>query len=111
MEEEIDYNFVEHADSTLYSIRLMTGDWAGVIYTYGRVSLKEDRRRDTAILSFDYRIDDVGDTSFTPEELEASVAFKNTIGDVLAGILSSEEIHIGKDATKSTDDNRKGTTP
>jgi hypothetical protein len=111
MEEEIDYNFVEHADSTLYSIRLMTGNWAGVIYTYGRVSIREDRRNDTAVLSFDYRIEDVGDTSFAPEDLETSDAFRNMIGDILADILSSEEIHIGKDATKFTDDNRKGTTP
>ena len=109
-EEGIDYNIVERADSDFYSIRLMTGTWAGIIYTYGRVSIKEDRKGDSATLAFDYRIEDVTGTPFVPELLESSVEFKNMIGDVLASILSKSEIHIGKDGAKSTDNNHKGTS-
>lgn len=109
-EAGIDYNFVERADSDFYSIRLMTGKWAGIIYTYGRVSIKEDKRSHSAVLSFDYRIEDVEGTPFVPALLETSVEFRNEIGDILAGILSESEIHIGKDGAKSTDNNHKGTS-
>ena len=106
--EGIDYNFVERAESDFYSIRLMTGKWAGVIYTYGRVSIQEDPRNDRATLSFDYRIEDTEGTCEVPSALEASVDFKNMIGDVLTDILSKSEIQIGKDGTKSSNDNHKG---
>lgn len=109
LQEGIDYNFVERAESEFYSIRLLTGKWAGVIYTYGRVSIKEDKRRDQATLSFDYRIEDTEGTPYVPSVLEASDGFRNMIGDVLANILSTSEIQIGKDGSKSADDNRKGT--
>lgn len=107
--EGIDYNFVERADSDFYSIRLLTGGWAGVIYTYGRVSIKEDPARDCAVLSFDYRIEDTEGTTHTAERLQSDVRFKNMIGDILANILSNSDIQIGKDGTESTDNNSKGT--
>jgi len=109
IKEGIDYNFVERTESELYSIRLLTGGWAGVIYTYGRVSIKEDPANDRAVLSFDYRIEDTEGTAHTADGLNADIRFKNTIGDILANILSNSDIKIGKDGIKSTDGNHKGT--
>lgn len=106
--EKIDYNFVERAESDFYSIRLLTGGWAGVIYTYGRVRIKEDPAADRAVLSFDYRIEDTEGTIHNAQSLQSDVRFKNMIGDILANILSNSDIQIGKDGTKSTDDNSKG---
>lgn len=107
--EGIDYNFVERADSDFYSIRLLTGGWAGVIYTYGRVSIQEDIAKGCAVLSFDYRIEDTEGTTHTVECLQSDIRFKNTIGDILVNILSNSDIQIGKDGIKSTDNNSKGT--
>lgn len=107
--EGIDYNFVERTNSDFYSIRLMTSQWAGIIYTYGRVSIKEDKRNDCATLSFDYIIEDVAGTEFVPAQLESCDDFRNMIGDVLTDILSKSEMNIGKDGAKSTNDNHKGT--
>lgn len=110
MTEGIDYNFVERAEAELYSIKLETGDWAGVIYTYGRVSIKEDPAEDRAVLSFGYRIEDTEGTSHDAKDLENDDRFKNMIGDILANILSESDIQIGKHGTGTGDDNHKGTS-
>ena len=95
MKETIDYNFVERDGAELYSVQLLTGEWLGVIYTYGRVSIKEDRWKKQATLHFDYRIEDTSQSDHFTDDLLRSTAFRNHIGDVLASILSKEDSHIG----------------
>lgn len=108
--EGIDYNFVERAESDFYSIKLLTSKWQGVIYTYGRVSIKEVPAEDRAVLSFDFRIEDTSEAAcLSAEVLQDDPEFKNWIGDILASILDNSDIQIGKDGTKSTDNNSKGT--
>lgn len=94
MQPKIDYNFVERHNSELYSIQLLSGQWIGVIYTYGTVSITENSNRDGATLSFDYKIEDT--SGLSEAELQASVGFKNHIGDILASILSEDSGRIGK---------------
>jgi hypothetical protein len=95
MKENIDYCYVERDASDFYSIKIKTGPWAGVIYTYGAVSIKEDEMNDIATLHFDYCIEDISETQFTQEELNDSADFKNMMGLVLEGILSETEFKIG----------------
>ena len=96
------YNFVERSESDFYSVKLLAGKWAGVIYTYGRVSIKEDQSMDHAVLSFDYKIEDTEGTSHVPSVLTASDEFRNFIGDVLVNILSNSDLQIGKDAKEQS---------
>lgn len=94
--EEIDYNFVERAESDLFSIRILTGKYAGVIYTYGRVAIKENQSSGTATLSFDYKVEDTEGADQTMTELNEDPDFKNHLGDILTNILSNGESKIGK---------------
>ena len=106
MIDETCYNFVERDESELYSVRLLKGEWLGLIYTYGRVSIKEDKWKKQATLAFDFKIEDTSECDHFKEDLEKSDRFKNYIGDVLAHILSQSDIHIGKiDGKEPTDDN------
>ena len=100
------YNFVERGDSEFYSIRILKGEWLGVIYTYGRVSIKENKRRGSATLSFDYKIEDTSESDHFKNDLENSPKFKNYIGDILASVLSESEGQIGNyDRQKSSNSN------
>lgn len=105
MKEEIDYNFVVRNTSGFYSIKLSTGKYSGVIYTYGGVSISENSSNDSATLSFDYKIEDTSESSFSASELNETDDFKNYIGDILVKILSDSEGQIGHDGSKSTDRN------
>lgn len=93
MTEGVDYVYVEHDAADFYSIRLKSGPFSGVIYTYGRVSIKEERGQ--ARLSFVFKIEDTIDCKFSKGDLESNADFKNYIGDVLADILSASEFQIG----------------
>jgi hypothetical protein len=95
MKERVDYVLVEKPSSEFYSIKLLTGNWTGVIYTYGTVSIKEDKANDTAVLQFQFKIDEC------PEEIDSdslmtNESFKNYIGDILSSILEQNEYKIGK---------------
>lgn len=95
--EGTDYNIVEREGCNLNSVKLLTGEWAGTIFTFGRVSIKEDKKTDTAVLSFDYRIEDESFSDHSKESLEANPRFKNYIGDILSSFLSESDYTIGKD--------------
>lgn len=91
MQENIDYNFVERLESELYSIKILTGDFADVVYTYGKVSIKEENGQ--GILSYDFRIEESNE--LLESELNSSEKFKNTLGDILVSILENQEFGIG----------------
>lgn len=93
-----DYTFVEKEDSELYSIKILSGPYSGVIYTYGVVSIKEGGG--TATLKFDFRIEE----NNGHVELDNHSEFKNQIGDILVSILEDQQAQIGN-ATKPTSDN------
>jgi hypothetical protein len=96
MIEHVDYKFVEKATSDFYSVKLLTGKFAGVIYTYGLVKLQENLESDSLTVQFDYKIED------TPlhcqpamGDLNTNVEFKDYIGDMLGHILSKKDGKIG----------------
>jgi hypothetical protein len=105
MKEGIDYVFVEHSTANFYSIKIKSGKFEGVIYTYGKVSFAEDKSNDNLKVSFDFRIEDVNESRHTLSFLENDDEFKNYIGDILSSILE-QEFHIGKiDEPESDNDN------
>jgi hypothetical protein len=98
-----DFVFVEHEAADFYSLKLKSGDFAGVIYTYGRVSLKEEKKQ--VRLSFTYKIEDTMECKYSKAELESSDAFRNYIGEVLAEILSTDQFQIGNNNGVQSSDN------
>ena len=101
------YTFVEKVDSDLYSIKILEGLYANIIYTYGKVTIEEDVENDLARLKFDFIIERAVDP-YTTKELETSDEFRNYIGNILTEILNNQDAQIGN-ATKSTDDNTQDT--
>jgi len=95
MKECVDYVFVEKASSDFYSVKLLTGQWTGVIYTYGTVNIREDKENDVAILQFQYKIEETPE-EFGSDALMESPSFKNYIGSILSCILEENEFKIGK---------------
>lgn len=102
MTEKKDYVFVEndlHTDQ--YSIKLLSGRWAGVIYTYGRTRLTEDKENDVLKISFVYKIERCPD-GMNSQSLDEDSDFKNYIGDLLNHLLSQSEFKIGNNDAKES---------
>lgn len=95
MKEGVDYVLVEKPSSEFYSMKLLTGNWTGVIYTYGTVSIQEDKENDVARLEFQFKIDECPE-GIDSESLMTNESFMNYIGDILASILEQNEFKIGK---------------
>ena len=85
---ENDYAFVEKPTSELYSVRLKSGQWSGVIVTYGKVSLKVNEDKETATLSFQFNVDEAP-APHNVEILEESNDFNNHLGDILSHIIQN----------------------
>jgi len=96
------YVFVEKADSDFTSIKVLTEDYNGIIYTYGKVKVSEPNGEcENAKLSFDYRVEEVPPVfGKTKKEIENDPDFSRFIGDVLVEILEDSV-----DNDRSSDDN------
>jgi len=102
MSENETYKLVYRADSDFYSVHLLEGKYKDVIYTYGKVSIGEERDDGRLPLKFKWKLE------FQPEELDedldSSEEFQNYIGDLL-----TELILESKSAGKNTDNNIEDT--
>ncbi len=99
--EGTDYRFVEKETSDFYSVQLLSGKWEGLVYTYGKVEIKEDPDKDFATLKFSYKIEECPDGMTIVEDEE----FNNYLGEVLANIIEESEFKIGENnGTKPADD-------
>jgi hypothetical protein len=78
-----DYEFYNLPESDLTGIRLLTGDYRGVIYLYGRVGIEE--KGVVAALQFDYNVINPG--NHTIEGLQSDEEFVTIIGDILRELL------------------------
>ena len=83
---EDDYTLVENPNHPLHGVKILRGEWKGVIIIYGTVSVKESPELDIATLGFTFQVQDPGD--FTVDELENDEAFKNYLGAVLQFIIT-----------------------
>lgn len=87
LKEGVDFSFdITEGLSSNVRIKLLKGDFEGVVYSYGRVSVEEDEKNDQAFLNFDF---DVIDNNCI-EGIENDILFKNHIGDVLTSIVLSQ---------------------
>ena len=83
------YTFVYRDKDNWTSILITKGNYEGVIYRYGRVSVSEKENNEGNLpLSFKFNVLDYN--NHNEEELNASVEFKDTIGDILVEILDEQ---------------------
>lgn len=85
-QENVEYSFntrIGGEESGLVGINLLVGEYEGVVYRYGKVSVEEDKENDRAYLSFEYDIIDPNNK----EDLENDLQFKDHIGNVLQSIM------------------------
>lgn len=81
--ENVDYRFIDFNDSEITGIELLTGNYAGVVYYYGKVKVSEDMG--IVRLQFAYNITQPG--NFTEEQLTSDEVFYTIMGDILSEIL------------------------
>lgn len=87
LKRDVDYKLVVPQDNTTQVyIELISGTFAGVIYSYGKVAVNEDVENDTASISFDYDVKE----SVGIEGLEENEDFKNHIGNVLVSMVMNQ---------------------
>lgn len=98
-----DYIVPEDKGTTIH-LKLISGEYSGTVYQYGKVKFEEAENGDV-YLQFVYNIIE---TPLNKEKLEKSTEFKNHIGDVLVNIMSKniEEgsiDEIGTDYSEESD--------
>lgn len=83
------FSYCESAASDLYAIRIKKGRYKGVIFTFGKVHLNEDKENDQLGVNFQYKIEESG-KRYTEEELVANTKFKEYLSYILRFILEEE---------------------
>jgi hypothetical protein len=97
--EGVDYVFViPEDDNNSVDIRINSGEYFGVVYNYGKVSVEEDRDNDQAYLAFEYNVVDPNGI----EDIESNIGFKNHIGDILSTIMV-KNMNMEKDSEVVTE--------
>ena len=81
-----DYKFIDFTDSELTGIMILKGDYAGVVYHYGKVRVKE--QGEFATLEFGYTIVNPGKHDI--DLLQKDDNFVTMMGDVLSEILMKQ---------------------
>ena len=97
------YTYVENKDKSWTGIGLTekAGMWQGVVYEYGKVSIIEDEKNDSASLQFEWNLLDsngLGKECFDDD-------FFNLIGDILQDLIK-DNIDEGS-FNDTSDDDRK----
>jgi hypothetical protein len=96
MIEGVDYCYIfPDNDKESVHVKLLSGQYEGVVYKYGRVGVMEEN--DTAYLQFNY---DVIESPI--EGIDADENFKNAIGDLLKQLMMRQlnnEGSIDEDGT------------
>ena len=83
------FSYCESAQSDLYAIKLKKGRYKGVIFTFGKVHLNEDKENNNLSVNFQYKIEDSG-KRYTEDELTANPKFKEYLSYILRFILEEE---------------------
>lgn len=81
--EGVDFKFIDFTDSELTGVMILKGDYAGVVYHYGKVKVKEQGA--LATLEFGYTIVNPGKHDI--DLLQKDDNFVTIMGDTLTEIL------------------------
>jgi hypothetical protein len=83
------FKFVERASSDLYSIKILKGRFKGIIFTFGKVSLNENKEDDQLGVDFQYAVEE-GNRRYPKEILNENLKFKAFLSKILIYILNEE---------------------
>jgi hypothetical protein len=83
----VDYVLIDSDDGTKTGVGIQTGEFAGVLYHYGKVRLSEED--DFARMTFSYTI--VSSPRIPIDDLIQDKNFHTFIGDILTEILLNQE--------------------
>ena len=81
-----DYKFVDFTNSNLTGIMVLKGEYAGVVYHYGKVRVKE--QGEFATLEFGYTLVNPGKHDI--DLLQNDDNFVTIMGDILSEILTKQ---------------------
>lgn len=85
LQENVDFKFVKGEDDSIF-LELLSGEYSGVVYRYGQVSVQEDEEKESASLMFEFQIVDSGDFDSLLDDSD----FKNHIGKILSTIVENQ---------------------
>ena len=80
-----DYTFSDDMKQDTVPIKLLSGPYKDVVYRYTKVSIREKKEDDTAILNFEYDLFKMGD--HTEMKLRRDSKFNEHIGLVLNTLI------------------------
>jgi hypothetical protein len=96
--ENIDFVFIDAPDDQLTLVKIISGDYSGIIFHFGKVSV--DLNGEQPRLKYEYTIVDYA--SKDQKELTSDEVFFTMLGDILVSII---ENNLGEvDAPSRTDD-------
>lgn len=95
------YVVVESKQDGLQAIKLTSGAFEGIIYTYGKVSFDEDEVNDKIHIRFEYDILDYNDKG-----LGNKAPFEQYIGDILQELIHEGIERNNLTYTGGVDENR-----
>ena len=84
--EGVDYRFIDFTDSELTGIQVIKGEYAGVVYHYGKVRVKE--QGEMGVLEFNYTLVNPGKHDI--DLLQKDEGFVTIMGDILTEILTKQ---------------------
>lgn len=91
---------VEREGEQFYALRITEGEYKNVIFTVAKVQLIENEEKTECKLKYNFKIDKVPE-QYSIKELDNSIDFKNTIGDILAYLLD-ESSKLNAEKSKET---------
>jgi len=94
------FDLVEHAEGAEghWCIKILDGDYAGLIYQYNTVNIEEEADEDGAVLHFSTTtIEKPDDLDLTPEQ------DKVILGDILVNIIAEQLEHMSENGTPDTE--------
>mgnify|MGYP003348273976 CR=1 FL=1 len=84
--EGVDYRFIDFTNSDITGIQIIKGEYAGVVYHYGKVRVKE--QGEMGVLEFGYTLVNPGKHDI--DLLQKDEGFVTIMGDVLTEILTKQ---------------------
>jgi hypothetical protein len=95
------YSVVENRNTGFDAIKLLDEPFAGIIYSYGKVSFEEDDANDKLTINFDYEILDTASKEFGSME-----PFEKCIGEILQELIHHGIAENSLTYTGGIDENR-----
>ena len=86
---DTDVAFCERLDSDVTAIKIKSGKYKDVIYTYGKISIHENKEMGTCSLKYDFQVQEPIPADVN-KNIDKEQEFQNYIGDILMTIIEEK---------------------